>query len=186
MDIFQHQDFHLLTVSQHLLVSAEGPVSCISVEVGLHWSTRLEISDLEFQMFVVVLDVDFAQIEVTMHQSRVVRCVKTCRHLDSHIEDKLSVLSWHIEWQVQLKRVNIVEHIATIGQLGHLEVEARLLVHKLLERSDNIGVGIHVDPLGDVLSGWDLSDHEILAEIFVVDNETRLRNDLLHLTKDSL
>jgi len=69
MDIFEHEDFRLLFYREQLLIPAEGPVASLSIQNSKHRRPRLEISNLELQMLIVILNDDLTQIKVAMNKS---------------------------------------------------------------------------------------------------------------------
>ena len=67
MNILKHENFHFFTVSEQFFITTEGPVSRLSVKIRLHGQTWLKISDLEFQVFVIILNDNFAKVKVTVN-----------------------------------------------------------------------------------------------------------------------
>lgn len=132
-------------------------------------------------MLVIILNHDFAQIEVAVDKASIMCSVHSSCHLNGDIEDQFTVLASDIKRQIYIQRSNIVEHVASIMQLRHLKPIASIKVFEALEGSDYITVRIHIDPLVNTLILYDLFDHEFLAEVLVINNETSLCHNMFNL-----
>lgn len=132
-------------------------------------------------MLIIILNHNFAQIEVTVYKPRIMCSVHSCSNLYSNIENQLTILARDIQRQIYIQRSNIVEHIASIMQLRNLKPIACVNVPEALKSCDYITVGIHVNPLINALILSDLFDHEVLTEVLMINNETSLCYNMFHL-----
>lgn len=142
-----------------------------------------KIGDLVHDVLVFSLDDDFAQVELAVHKPIVVGKVHPLGKLDCHIVDELDVGARHINPQVQILPLNVLKHVATFVCLDHGKVGTAHFVSETVEGSCDVRVRLQVDPPADVLVLRDLSDNELLAEVFMVYDESSIAEDMFDLNK---
>lgn len=97
-----------------------------------------EVSDLVDYVLIFSLEYDLAQVELTVHQTRIVRKVKALRQLDGHVVNHLDVSARNVDRQVQVQPLDVLKDVASVVELNHLEVGPAEILSETVERSDYV------------------------------------------------
>ena len=128
-----------------------------------------------------MLKENLTHIEVTVDEPRIVSEVHTLGELDSNIVDGLDVAAGHIDSQVKVQTLDILEDVAAIVRFHHWKVAAAYFLPETVESCDDICMCLQVDPLSDVLIVGDLANDKLLSEVLMVNNVRGIADDVLDL-----
>jgi hypothetical protein len=128
-------------------------------------------------MLVVVLNLNFAEVKVSMHQTGIVSRIESSCHLNRGIKDQLTELPGHIHRQIKLQRPDVVKHRSAVLKFSYGEPKPRFLIIKAFKRGANVRVSIHVNPLVNVFALSNLLQSELLSEVLVESGKACLGQD---------
>jgi len=97
----------------------EGPVTGFSTQGHFNRGSRCEVSDFVHNILIFMLKENLTHIEVTVDEPRIVSEVHTLGELDSNIVDGLDVAAGHIDSQVKVQTLDILEDVAAIVRFHH-------------------------------------------------------------------
>ena len=73
-----------------------------------------------------------------MHEPRIVGEIDALRQLDGHVVDHLDVAARHIDRQIQVQLLDVLENVASIVVFGHGEMSTANLFSETVERSQDV------------------------------------------------
>ena len=166
-----------------LLLFAKRPITGLNAQRHIHGASRSKVCDLVHDVVVFDLQDDLAQVKLAMHQAGIMGEVQPLGQLNRYIENVLDVAPRHINRQVQIKSLDVLEDASTIVGLDHGKMTLSRLFNETVKRSYNIRMRLKVDPFGDVFLVRYLSNDKLLAKILMVDYKRRVAHHVLDLNK---
>ena len=112
--------------------------------------------------------------------------VQPLGQLNRYVENVLDVAPRHINRQVKVKSLDVLEDASTVVGLDHRKVALGRLLNETVKRGYNIRMRLKVDPLGDVFLVGDLPNDELLPKILMVDDKRRIAHHVLDLRGNSI
>ena len=160
---------------------AEGPIASLDAQWHIHGTCRGEVRDLVHDVFVFSFNDDLAEVELSVDEARIVGEVQALRQLDCHVVDVLDVRPRHINRQIQIESLDVLEDAPAVMGLDHREVAAADFFPETVEGGRDVRVRLQVDPPRNVLLVRDLANDKLLSEVLMVDYEGVLAQDMFNL-----
>ena len=181
VDVLEHDDLGLFAIRNLLLLLAEGPIASLDAQWHIHGTCWGEVRDLVHDVFVFSFNDDLAEVELSVDEARIVGKVQALRQLDCHVVNVLDVRPRHIDRQIQIEALDVLEDAPAVMGLGHREVAAADFFPETVEGGCDVRVRLQVDPPRDVLRVRDLANDKLLSEVLMVDYEGVLADDMFNL-----
>ena len=102
-----------------LLLLRKWPIAGLCAKGLFKRGLWCKVGNLVDGIFVFGLQNDLAKIELAMHKAIIVGKVETLCQLDGDIIDSLDVGAGHIDCQVEIQTLNVIEDVASIVVLNH-------------------------------------------------------------------
>ena len=116
-----------------------------------------------------------------MNKTCIMGKVKSSCKLNRNIVERLEVGARNVNCQVKIEPFDVLEDASWVVYFNHGELAAWHFVDETVKCSDDVWVSLQVDPILDVLFIMYLPHYELCSEIFVIDNKSSIRHDVLNL-----
>ena len=171
VDVLEHDDLGLFAIRNLLLLLAEGPIAGLDAQWHIHGTCWGEVRDLVHDIVVFGFKDDLTEVELSVDEARIVGEVQALRQLDCHVVNVLDVRPRHINRQIQIQSLDVLEDAAAVMRLDHGEVAAADFLPETVEGSRDVRVRLQVDPPRDVLRVRYLANDKLLTEVLMIDHE---------------
>ena len=116
-----------------------------------------------------------------MNKARIVCEIHTLSQLNGNIVDILDVGPWHIDSQVKIQSLDILEDAPAVISLDHGEMAATFFLSETVESCRDIRMRLKIDPLGNVFEVGYLSNDKLLTEVLMIYHERSVTDDMFDL-----